>query len=313
MSTKIVYSGGIGINIDGKWVLLDPIKMPSFKPDIIIISHAHRDHYNIRVLNAFPNIPLILSNETYSLIARSNKLRSEDIIKTEESYMEVNSISLEFFDANHILGSRQILINGEIAYTGDICLEKRIIFKPPEILKAEILIIEATYGNPLYIFPERKILYRQLLKKVIKDYFDRGKAVVYARSPGVAQELIKLFSKLRVNVYAHRTVYAHTQIYTENGCEITQYKIIDSSSEEGIYIYPIWMGKNDIGNGIFVTGWAAVEKDERFIPLSSHSGLNMLLAYVNTSNPQKIYTIYGYARNFSAILKQQGYDAESLW
>ncbi len=307
------YNGGIEIITKGKRILLDPVKMPDSKPDIIIISHAHRDHYNIKVLNSFPNATIVLSKETYNLITQKNKLISKKIIKLEENYIEINGIQLEFFEANHILGSRQILINGEIAYTGDICLEKRIILNPPKILKAKTLIIDSTYGSPLYIFPERKILYRMLLKKVIKDYFNHGKTIVYARSPGVAQELIKLFSKLKIDLYVHKIIHSHTQLYLKNGCKFSEYYVIDSPNNEGIYIYPIWYGKNDIGNGIFVTGWAVIEKEDRFIPLSSHSGLDMLFSYIKESNPQKIYTIYGYAKKFAYILKKEGYEAKSLW
>jgi len=287
--------------------------MPESKPDIIIVSHAHRDHYNIKVLNSFPDATIILSNETYNLITRRNRLKSKKIIKLEENYIEVEDIQFEFFEANHIIGSRQVLIDGEIAYTGDICLEKRIIFNPPKILKANTLIIEATYGNPLYIFPDRKILYRKILKKIIRDFFNHGKAIVYARSPGVAQELIKLFSKLKIDVYVHKAIYTHAQLYSENGCNLNRYYIADSLNEEGVYIYPIWFGKNDEGLGIFVTGWAAIEKEDRFIPLSSHSGLDKLLKYVEESNAQRIYTVYGYARKFSDILRKHDFDAISLW
>ncbi|MCD6563840.1 MAG: MBL fold metallo-hydrolase [Thermoproteales archaeon] len=306
------YCGGIEVSLSNKIILLDPVKKPCSKPDVIFVSHAHRDHYNISVLNRLRNIPLVVSRETYEFL-KSKGLKHKNVVIPEEDYVEVNGVSFELHDANHILGSREVLINGEVAYTGDICFERRNMFKPPKVLKANTLIIEATYGSRLYIFPQRKLLYKWVLKKVINDYYEKDKAVVYARSPGVAQELLKLFSKLRVDIYLYKTVYEHTKLYMENGFKFENIKVVDSESSNGIFIYPIWYGKNDDGNGIFVTGWAAVEKDERFIPLSSHSGLNTLLSYVHNSSPEKVYTVYGFAREFASILKGLGYEASCIW
>lgn len=305
MRVKVIAGGGIGVKIRDKWILVDPVGTPSFKPDIILVSHAHSDHYNLEVINKFPKTPVILSKATYDLISREGRILSEKIYKiTEGSTIEVNGVEVRAYSAGHIIGSLQFLIQGEVAYTGDICLERRNILKPARILKAGKLIIEATYGAPTYIFPKRPTLYRTIYKLVQEATLWDTTLRLACRSPGVAQEVIELLNRRGVPVACSREIAMDNEVYERYG----YLKRNAKSDNPQVLIMPL-MGKKPPQGSVMVSGWAM---DEGGIPMSSHSGFDRLIEYVNRSGAEEVYTAYGYAKEFASVLKDMGFKARHL-
>ncbi len=106
--------------------------------------------------------------------------------------LNMDNFSFSLYDAGHILGSAQVLIESEgkrILFTGDLGRDELPIIRNPEkISDIDILIMESTYGNRLHkdIENARKD-FQEIVNKVYKR---KGKIIVPAFSVGRTQEIV---------------------------------------------------------------------------------------------------------------------------
>jgi len=305
---KAHYDGGIYIELDNVTLLADPLSYPKRRVDAILISHAHTDHYSPSVLLRTPTVPKIMSSATYDLIASKKRLRNVHLVGPGES-IEISGVTIEALEAGHIIGSIQFVIHGRqiVAYTGDINLERRVILKPATIARADVLIIEATYGKKDYSFPPRSELYRNLLA-IVKEHRDRGKPLLLrARQLGVAQEVTAL---LALSGFAlplvHPAIERYNKFYEERGVSLGPYAVAFKAEIPE----PIIMPLNSSKRGLPCTGWAA--KWLKGLPISSHSGFDQLVRYALESGAEKIFTVYGFSQELASYLSNEGLDAEPL-
>ena len=114
-----------------------------------------------------------------------------------------DKVSLEFFDAGHILGSSITKFtygDKSLLYTGDFKLEETRLHAGADMSmgKADYVIIESTYGDREH--PNRKEMEKRLCESV-QDTVDRGGwAIVPALAIGRSQEVIDILSKYNINV-----------------------------------------------------------------------------------------------------------------
>ena len=83
---------------------------------------------------------------------------------------EVGGVEVAVFDAGHIVGSVMYLVEldgVQILITGDYSVYGSILTDGAEpVEKPDILITEATYGDPAYVFPNKADVYNELLDLV---------------------------------------------------------------------------------------------------------------------------------------------------
>ncbi|MEM3137712.1 MAG: MBL fold metallo-hydrolase, partial [Thermofilaceae archaeon] len=194
---KVYKDGGIVVESKGRKILIDPCSIPGIKPSAIFVSHAHRDHYSLKVLKTLRGVPKIMSQATRELIDPHGTLDNV-IIVNGGLVAELEGLTLEFHEAGHIIGSLQLRIDTglRIVYTGDFCLEKRIVLRPAPVLKADVLIIDATYGHPNYSLPPRGTLDKKLLE-ITKERVELGENLsIAARVLGTGLEVTAILSFL---------------------------------------------------------------------------------------------------------------------
>ena len=272
--------------------------------DYNLITHAHIDHlpYN-------PSGKVYTSKETlYLASVRGFKYRNiADNIK-----------DIEIIDAGHIAGSKSFLIEGKILYTGDINLNDRIFlkgFKPP---KADILIIEATYGQPGFKFGRFNKLLDKLLS-TISRYILEGRNIVLEAFPLGKLQLISSILKWVKNVYVTEEIHKYNLAYRRLGLPIEDKDIIDYETIEEPFILLSQFINSESGFlkrynpvRIRLSGWVVRYRRGLGIPLSDHADYNDLIKIVETVEPKKIYVAYGYSNRFSKDLRMLGYDAEPV-
>lgn len=112
-------------------------------------------------------------------------------------------ISIRFIDAGHLLGSSSIEItlteNGVtrvLLFSGDVGnINRPLIRDPQKPEKADIVIIESTYGTRVH--PERRD-YKSQLANICQETFDRGGTVVIPSfAVGRTQELLFLLREIK--------------------------------------------------------------------------------------------------------------------
>ena len=303
MKPKIRRAGqGILIDTGNAKYALDKVSR-RIGADFNLITHAHIDH-----LPRMPAGKVYATRETLYLA----KLRGYEYLTTLEDVKDIDVVN-----SGHILGSSAFLIEGKILYTGDINLNDRIFlrgFRPP---KCDYLIIEATYGDPIFRFGNFNELLDKLLK-MISAHLIEGRNIVIEAFPLGKLQLILHALRWVKNVYLSNTVYKYATAYRELGYLKTDKVVFkeDNISEPFILLTEFIRENSFITPynpvRIKLSGWMARIRSQTGLPISDHADYNDLIKTVETVEPKHIYVAYGFSKKFSEILRNRGYEAEPL-
>jgi len=309
---RVSKNGGVIIEVNNKIIAFDVTSTPKVRPDLILISHAHRDHVNANVISRIRNIPIVMSRATHELLFGREKVHQSNIkIINEEESLEVAGIEIKALSAGHCVGSLQYFLNTNpsIVFTGDFNVQSRIVLRPAKILKGEVLIIDATYGVPSYNFPSRSKLYKTLLELIKLTLESRGVAYVAARYLGTSQEVTALvnLSTLRVPVLVDRRIYFVNKVHEKYEGEELRYGPLEATDcWNCVKIISLRKANRQKQQCpiITCTGWAALWKDLMSLPLSSHSDFDGLIKYVKESGAELVIPAYGFIKEFCDYLSE---------
>jgi putative mRNA 3-end processing factor len=305
-----------------KKILLDPNRKTI--SDFVFVSHAHTDHLH-RTNNEDIRSVTLTSKETF-LIATERGYSLGDIAEEHPGF--------ELLHSGHILGSKGLLIDNELYYTGDLSTRSRSFMRPAILPHADTLIIESTFGRPEYVFPEISSLV-QLVNKIISECYDRGIPVVLmGYQLGKAQLLTQLFEHWEP-MYIYDSVHRINSLYRALGVKLKESSTFLDAERKGkirkglpwLLIAPLMNHKNkfirslkDRYNAITIgfSGWA-VNKRYKFmmgldyaLPMSDHCDFRELLIVVEKVQPKKVYTFHGFAAEFATTLNAMGFEASAL-
>ncbi len=317
---RISYGNGIQLLTPSFSISMDPRRASSC--DYTFVSHAHIDHVHS------PNgkSKLLTSNETVKLA----KARGYDLGQTLSE-----APGVELLDAGHILGSRSILVKDSVFYTGDLSRRSRGFLNGCKGVKCDTLIMETTYGQPKYIFPDTNNLVQQV-NSLIATCFDNGRPIILCGyALGKAQLISYLFHHWDP-VYLHESVHEMNEAHIEMGVGLKNFRKLsmNETAENELRKGPwVMISPNSFGRSGFVrtmmekygavsaafTGWAmdslyrySTRSSEHYLPLSDHCDYQELIDLAKYCNPSKIYTVHGFAEEFAMRLRSLGFDAEPL-
>jgi DNA ligase-1 len=315
-------AGDLHIPELGLW--LDPHE-PQLAPEKVFVSHAHSDH-------VAAHREVILNAPTAKLMqARVPGKRHEHILnfgETRTFEAGEESFQITLLPAGHIFGSAMALIEsgGEsLLYTGDFKLRSGLSAEPCEPRRADILIMETTYGRSQYVFPPTQDVL-QGIDRFCREALDNDETpVLFGYSLGKSQEILCGLADAGLPLMLHGSVYKLTQIYEQFGQCFPKYERYQAGTARGkVLLCP----PNVINSAMLrnlgktrtaiLTGWA-VDPNCRFryqcdaaFPLSDHADFPDLINMVKQVQPKKIYTLHGFAADFAQTLRKLGYDAQSL-
>jgi len=279
-------------------LIFDPISSKRLTQDIkVFVSHAHSDHtYGLSLKNKKYATPE--TKEIYEKI-KGRKVKNIEAVPIGGE-VKIDDIEVKFLNAGHILGSAQFKVSTPektILYTGDINCVDTLVTKAAEPVECDELIIEATYGSPFYVFPERNKIYGEMVKWAIKKV-NEGKIPVFkAYAIGKSQEIIKLF-----NIYTNLTVACDFKVAKVNEAYLSSniklvyekcFEVFKSKKETPL----IYVSSNPIVDEkkfakAIATGWALNLTGDAF-PLSNHADFNQLISYVRETKARKVYVFTG--------------------
>jgi Cft2 family RNA processing exonuclease len=245
------------------------------------------------------------------------------------------------FPAGHILGSAQVLVENScrIVYTGDLKLRPSAVNEKAEVKKCDVLIMEATFGLPVYAFPTEEDT-RAMLKREVDRALANGQVpIVRAYALGKAQEVIALLNGLGYKVATEPQIRQYCDVYELFGFSIGPtvtaedfgLSALDSGqrkAESGLRNADVlvvgstsslrrWSERLAKRRTIFVSGWG-VDSNARYkfsvdvvIPLSDHADYYDLIEYVKQVEPKEVLVTHG-APDFAQHLKQLGFKARYL-
>ncbi|MDQ4050710.1 MAG: exonuclease [Thermoproteota archaeon] len=315
---------GIMVHHKDSVIALDPSRHAD--SHFTFVSHAHVDHLHKRnMAKKSNNKNQVLASKETALIAEARGYKIGNAAEHHDGFRLV--------DTGHILGSRGLLIDEEVYYTGDISMRERAFMKPAKVPHAKTLIIESTFGRPEYIFPPISEITHKT-NKIIAEMYDLGIPVILmGYTLGKAQLLTKLFGHWDPIIYD--SVAKINSIYSDLGVKLKSITTYSQAEEQGlliknrpwVMIAPLMSSrcsflkemKNRCGAvTVGFTGWAVGSRYrymmglDYVMPVSDHCDYNELVAAVKQCGPEKVYTFHGFAKEFASSLSRLGFDAEEV-
>ncbi len=302
-----------GIHIIGTNLWLDSRD----SQELCFVSHAHVDH-----LGSHSNI--IVSRPTARFYEHRMRTTHANILEYNQQ-TSVNEIKIEIFPAGHILGSSQILVvkdNTRIVYTGDFKLKRNETTEKNEIKEADILIMEATYGDPKYLFPDRQVVINQICTEIDKALDQDLIPIIIAYSLGKGQEIAKVLGDRGYSLSLHNTIYDLLKVYEDFGIQFKNYEKFSHNNKRKVIIMPPYVMNSNVIKNIkprktfLLSGWALDTSKIKYqvdisFPMSDHADFNELIEYVRCVNPKEIYVTHGNPK-FANYLSEIGYKASYL-
>jgi len=260
-------------------------------------SHAHSDHF--------------VSGEVI-FATRATKFLSH--LRKGGFYREVGfgrtfyigDIKAKLYPAGHMLGSAGIklwLDTGTLFYTGDTKWFKLRTAEKSRFPRADFLIIEATFGVPAFTFPTPREAEKKLVA-FVEEAIDRGKKpVLYVNQTGKAQEVMKILDVHGITVRPSREMLKVARVYSKFG---VRFGNIESDGDVILRSYRSPRVENSL------SPWELTVSGFGRLRLSNHADFWELVRIVERVKPERIFTVYGFAREFAEILRGLGYETRSL-
>jgi len=295
---------------NGAVLLGTHVACDSYDPSrsIRVVTHAHYDHLGGLQQSARRCKAVVMTPATRDLLT---VLRGRTSLTNGNVYtlnygetLPHDGERITLHPADHILGAAQVLVEDKdrarIVYTGDF----RISNTP--ILDADILVLEATYGNPFQVRPFRRIVEAALVS-LVESALRNGPLCIFGYH-GKLQEVMQILHENDVEApfILPEKIYHTAKVCERYGMRVG--KILAAGEEEARDIAK----KNDphvafyhmnsrryVGRGylrICVSGWEfsgprrQIAPNEHIVALSDHADFKELLQYVSESRPKLVIT-----------------------
>ena len=291
-----------------------------------ILTHAHADH-------AYRgNGGYLVAKEGEELA----RIRLDPEAKIEsEPYgkpVSINGVKVSFHPAGHILGSSQVRVEykDEVwVVSGDYKLTPDPTCAPFEHLKCNFLITEATFGLPIYRWPDPDEVFGEMNSWWRRNR-ERGKAsVIFAYSLGKAQRVLAGVDHSIGQIFTHGAVERLTGAYRNAGVKVPKTTYVGEVENKkefagGLIVAPpsaqgsTWLRRFGPHSTGFASGWMLVRGarrqraiDRGFV-LSDHADWPELNTAIRKTEAETIYVTHGFSEEVARWLNETGLNAVTL-
>ncbi len=310
------HHGGIHLPRLGLW-----LDAPTARREPVFVSHAHSDH-------TARHREVILSRPTARLMsARLGGKRIERVLEFGEScrfqFAGREEFQLTSLPAGHIFGSAMSYIEcaGEsLLYTGDFKLRRSFSAEPCQPRRADVLIMETTFGRAKYQFPAAQAVIAEVVRFCEDAVREGVVAVLHAYSLGKSQELLCALRDATLPLVLHPAVFEMTKVYEEFGHRFAAHERHEGGDLRGkVLISPPNVPLQGVrARRAILSGWAMdpcckyQSGCDAAFPFSDHADFPELVEFVRRVQPRTVFTLHGFAAEFAATLRSLGWDARAL-
>ncbi len=291
-----------------------------------LITHAHSDHSRSghqSYLAHKISVPVMKLR-----LGQGIQVQSVEYGET----VKINGVYVTFYPAGHIPGSSQILVekNGEKwVVTGDFKLSPDGISTPFEAVKCQHLIMESTFGLPIYNWKSQEEIVQEIIEWHQQNISKGKNSVILAYALGKAQRLIVALASFVDKIYVHGAVHSVNEVLNSYLDLSKAEKIVANEwdkSQKGKLIIATpsamgtaWMKRFEPYTIGIASGWMNIRGMKRrrnvdtgFV-LSDHADWKELNEAVKLSEAENIYITHGYSDVFAKWIREtRGLNAQAL-
>jgi Cft2 family RNA processing exonuclease len=312
MTREVVWDHGV--SLPGHRLWLDPLVVRTFA----FISHAHTDH-------ARRHKEALLTPQTLALIPESRRPRGWRMLGYGEPMRRGEAI-VTLHPAGHMLGSAQLHFEHHgttLLYTGDIKLRQISGAPRTFIPKADVLIIETTYGRPHFRFGDPDSTVEAIATWCRRALDSQVTPVLLCHALGKTEEMMLALAPYGFSFALEKRCVPCAREYATAGRPLPEWVELDGEPEPGRVVIAPPSGKDEVRRlgryrTALVSGWA---KDAEFarifgadatFDLSDHCDFDELMEVVEQSGADQVYTVHGYTADFARSLRKRGIKASAL-
>ncbi len=276
---------------------------------IRVVTHAHADHM-IGLGKSLKNCEVtVMTPATRDMIdaLKGPHFLSKGTVKTLD-YGEAfthGDETLTLHYADHILGTAQALVEDKeqtrILYTSDFRYSRT------PLVEADILVMEATYGDPVRVRPFG-MMAEGILVSLVEQGLKRGPVYVFGYH-GKLQKMMRILyeAKIKTPFIVPERIHRVSKVCEQHGMKLGKQLLpfdgeeaqsILTQNEPCIVFYHSYSRKKVEGEALRIcaSGWQfgkpyrRMQENEYVVALSDHSDFNELLQYVERCNPRMVIT-----------------------
>ena len=291
-----------------------------------VITHGHSDHARSgmgRYHAATPGLPILRW-----------RLGEQDVVG--HGYGEpftLGSARVSLHPAGHVLGSAQVRIEvgGEVwVASGDYKRQPDPTCAPFEVLACDTFITEATFGLPVYRWPDTPDVAADILAWRAECGARGEAAILYCYALGKAQRLLAEMAALsKDTVWLHGAMSAGVQIYREAGIALgTTAMVADAPPDFDfagqLVLAPLsaagspWLRRFKRSQQGFASGWMLIRGNrrrrnyDRGFVVSDHADWPALLDTVRATGARRIIATHGNTEALIRRLNEEGIATEAF-
>ncbi len=292
------------------------------------VSHAHADHARRHRL-------AVMTPDTLALLPRHRRPHRARLLELGEA-AELGAATVSLHDAGHMLGSAQLLVEHEghrLLYTGDLKLRRPGGAPETPVPRADVLVIESTYGRPGFRFPDPDSVVGEIARWCHQLLERETTPVLLAHALGKAQELMRALAPYHLRFALDPRCVPFARAYEAAGLNLPDWEELDGQegaaaprargAAEGRVVLAPPAGKRAIRRlerrrVALVSGWAQAPHFWRVFgadcafPLSDHCDFFDLVEVAERSGAAKVYTVHGFAQELAHQLRRRGIEAHPL-
>jgi Cft2 family RNA processing exonuclease len=233
--------------------------------------------------------------------------------------------TLTLYSAGHMLGSAQLHFAHDgwsVLYTGDVKLRQtgRVETFIP---KADVLIVETTYGRPHFRFDDPDSTVEAIARWCRRALDADATPVLLCHALGKTEEVMLALAPYGFEFALEKRCVPCARSYAEAGRPLPEWVELDGQAVAGRVVIAPPAGKEEIRRlgryrTALISGWARDPDFSRMFgadatfDLSDHCDFDELMEVVARSGADQVYTVHGYTEDFARSLRRKGIKAWAL-
>jgi len=315
---EVMYRGGTYFPGGDLWI--DPNRV---RPRAVV-SHAHADHFE-------PHGTIWCSEATRHLLKGRFGMETDRMhgLPWRAPAEVTPDMRITLLPAGHILGSAMVWIEGAgntLLHTGDFKLRTGWTAEPCEPRKADLLVMETTYGLSHFQFPPVEMVSEAIVRFCHETFGEGSMPVLAGYSLGKAQEIVALLGEAGLRPVLHEAIHRMAKLCTHLHPEwpVPERWKAGALVREAVLVIPPtalrsrWLKMLGPTRTAMISGWGLLPgaaqryRVDAVFPLSDHADFPDLCRMVELVAPRKVLTLHGYAKEFAAHLRREGVEAWAL-